>query len=374
MRLYFHIPFCRANCSYCDFYFTTQTKHIRNFFEALQAEIALRKAEWQTETIQSIYFGGGTPSLPDPEFIESVLETLSRNAKFHPGAEITLEANPEDLTKEKLIRWKKAGINRLSIGIQSFRNEDLHLLNRRHTKELVERGLDNVVQAGFNNLTGDLIYGIPGLDLKNWENNIRKMLSYGFNHLSAYALTAEKNTLLEYQIRQGKIRMPDDEDFLEQFNMLREILKEIGFEHYEISNWAKPGFQAAHNTAYWHGEAYAGFGPAAHSYDGLNQRRHNVANIHYYIRNLSKGKPYFETEMLTDRDRYNEYILTRLRLLQEGIPGEEIKRLFPRFYTHFRKQAEELLDTGQLTCENDRWKIHKDAVFLADSIISGLMF
>ena len=374
MRLYFHIPFCRANCSYCDFYFTTQTKHIRNFFEALQAEIALRKAEWQTETIQNIYFGGGTPSLPDPEFIESVLETLSRNAKFHPGAEITLEANPEDLTKEKLIRWKKAGINRLSIGIQSFRNEDLHLLNRRHTKELVERGLDNVVQAGFKNLTGDLIYGIPGLELKSWENNIRKMLSYGFNHLSAYALTVEKNTLLEYQIRKGKIRMPDDEGFLEQFNLLRKILKENGFEHYEISNWAKPGFQAVHNTAYWRGEAYAGFGPAAHSYDGLNQRRHNVANIHYYIRNIREGKPYFETEILRDRDRYNEYVLTRLRLLQEGIPGEEIKRLFPRFYTHFRKQAEELLDTGQLICENHRWKIHQDAVFLADSIISALMF
>ena len=374
MRLYIHIPFCRRKCSYCDFYFSVRLEHQTDFFDALKKEIQERQNEWRAHSIKSIYFGGGTPSLPDPRHIEKIIHYIYKHTRIDPGAEITLEANPEDLTPEKPAAWKSAGINRLSIGIQSFREKDLLLLNRQHTPEIIEKGLNNVTKAGFENLTGDLIYGIPGLGLKDWENNIRKILSFGFNHLSAYALTVEKNTLLEYQIRQGKIRMPDDEDFLEQFNMLREILKENGFEHYEISNWAKPGFQAAHNTAYWRGEAYAGFGPAAHSYDGLNRRRHNVANIHYYIRNIREGKPYFETEILHDRDRYNEYVLTRLRLLQEGIPGEEIKRLFPRFYTHFRKQAEELLDTGQLICENHRWKIHRDAVFLADTIISALMF
>ncbi len=366
--IYIHIPFCRKNCSYCDFYFSLNKKHEPAFFNALRTELALRKFEMQNEAVHTVYLGGGTPSYASIQEVERVLNWIYSELPVVPEPEVTLEANPDDLTREKLSEWKKSGINRLSVGVQSFSDKYLKLLNRSHNARQVHKGLENARKAGFENITVDLIYGIPGMTYDEWEAQINRFLSLSLPHLSAYALTVEKGTLLHRQVEKNIIRMPDDEQYENMFFMLVDALKKHNYEHYEISNWALAGRKSRHNRSYWSGEKYFGFGPSAHSYDGKRTRRWNVANLHKYIRGIREGNTWYETERLSDKDLFNELIMTRLRT-SKGIPDGRLKTEFAEFYPAFIKTAELLMAERKLKFENGYWKVPESARFITDGII-----
>jgi len=369
VHLYVHIPFCRQNCAYCDFYFSLNKRHEQSFFDALRRELRERAVEIRRYgPLQTVYFGGGTPSYARPAFLRAFLDEVRRLVEVMPGAEITLEANPDDITPEILAEWRSMGINRLSVGVQSFRDEDLRLMNRSHDAATTVQALEWLVKYGWDNVNIDLIYGIPGLDRNAWNENIRRFLGYGFPHLSAYALTVEPGTLLHHQVRKGRLRMPADEEYEQQFFDLIDRMKQAGYQHYEISNWARPDFVSRHNTAYWQGHPYSGLGPSAHSYDGHRKRRWNVANLHRYIRGLEKGERYYETETLSDRDLYNEYILTGLRTA-EGVDKEVLRQRFPSFYTSFLETAHALAGQNLLAYRQGRWYVPKPALFRTDGII-----
>ncbi len=366
--IYIHIPFCKQNCTYCDFYFSLNKKHEKDFFNALGAELALRKREMLAERIETIYFGGGTPSYASPQETDRILNWIFSNLHVNPNAEITLEANPEDLITENLFAWKNAGINRLSIGVQTFEDKFLQLLNRSHNAQQVFSGLENTIQTGFTNLTIDLIYGIPGMNLKTWEKQLDIFLQFQIPHLSAYALTVEPKTLLEYQIKTQKLNMPNEETFEKMFFVMTEKLTKEGFNHYEISNFARPGFESKHNKSYWEGKIYFGFGPSAHSYDGNKTRRQNLPNLFKYINGIKTGNPWYETEVLTEKNLYNEKILTLLRL-RSGINEKTIKRDFPQFYPDFIQTSEYLIEQGLIEKSGAYYFIPAHARFLTDGII-----
>jgi len=366
--VYIHIPFCRRACSYCDFYFSVNKRHEADFFNALRTEAALRRREMESERIDTIYFGGGTPSYATPGYLEKLLDDIHRITTTTPGMEITLEANPDDISLENLKQWKNSGINRLSIGVQSFDERFLKILNRSHGARRAEEALENALTAGFENITLDLIYGIPGMTMKDWEKQIDKFLEWNLPHLSAYALTVEPKTLLDFQVKKGKIHMPPDEIFEKQFFLMRQKLIDAGYRHYEISNFARPGFESRHNTSYWESKPYTGLGPSAHSYDGKNLRRRNVANLHRYLQGISGKTGWYETEILNNTDAYNEWIMTRLRT-DKGINEIDIKKYFTEHYSFFRKTADKLCREGQLICKNGRYLIAPEALFRADGII-----
>jgi oxygen-independent coproporphyrinogen-3 oxidase len=367
--LYLHIPFCRKNCSYCDFYFSLNKKHEPAFFNALRTELALRKFEISGESIDTVYFGGGTPSYASPGELERVLDLIRTTYIFSGNPEITLEANPDDLTRENLNAWKQAGINRLSIGVQSFDDRFLELLGRRHDSRQVFEGLEETRAVGFENITIDLIYGIPGMYPEDWQKQVEIFSDLDIPHLSAYALTVEPRTLLSRRVEKGIVRLPDDEIFETMFLYVSKKLDEAGYEHYEISNWAKPGYRSRHNTSYWQGKMYMGFGPSAYSYDGYETRRWNVANLHKYIKGITGGTDkWYETEQLSGRDLYNELIMTRLRLL-EGVREAEVEKRFPVFVTEFRRTAQMLKERGLLEKNGGYWRIPGSKRFLSDGII-----
>ena len=369
MHLYVHIPFCRQNCSYCDFYFSVNKRHEAAFFAALRRELQSRAEEIRRYgPLQSIYFGGGTPSYADERLLAGFMAEIRALLEVAPEAEITLEANPEDITRSHLSGWKALGINRISVGIQSFDDTHLRLMNRSHDAAEARRALDLLAAEGPENVTMDLIYGIPGQTAENWRRQLSLFLDYAFPHLSAYALTVEEGTLLHRMVQKGRIRMPADEDYETAFRMLHRTLEKNGWEHYEISNFARPGYRSRHNTAYWQGHPYTGLGPSAHSYDGRRLRRWNVANLHRYIRGLEKGEKYYETETLADRDRYNEYIMTGLRM-KEGVAEEEIRKSFPAYYENFRQTAEDLAAEGLLVFRAGHWFIPENALFRTDGIV-----
>ncbi len=372
MHLYIHIPFCRANCSYCNFYFSVNRRHEGRFFGALLAELRQRKDEIAGYgPLQTVYLGGGTPSLARTEHLETLFAKIRKTFSPAAGVEITLEANPDDITPGRLDLWKKLGINRLSVGIQSFRQQDLDLMRRSHTAEQSRRALDWIRRAGYRNVTVDLIYGIPGMNMTDWEEQLDIFLDYGFPHLSAYALTVEPDTLLDRQVKAGKVVMPDDEVYEAHFFLLRDKMLLAGFEHYEISNFARPGWYSRHNSAYWESKPYVGLGPSAHSYDGRNLRRWNLANLHRYIRGLEKAEPYYETEVLSPADRYNEYIMTRLRTTR-GVDETVIERHFADFYGDFVRQAQRLKARGDVCKQGNFWTICPGALFRSDGIIAEM--
>ncbi len=374
MRLYFHIPFCHQKCSYCDFYFTTQTRHQDRFADALIKELEQREHEWKKSGIKSIYFGGGTPSLINSDHIEKILNHISRHARIVPNAEITLEANPEDITPGNLQAWKSAGVNRLSIGIQSFDDQILKLLHRNHDASKALKSIEQARKSGFYNLNIDLIFGIPGLNIQTWEKQLNLFLKLDIPHLSAYALSIENKTLLQYQIRKNILKMTPDECYEKQFYLTRQMLLASGYEHYEISNYAKPGFHAQHNSAYWQGEAYIGFGPAAHSFDGNRTRSFNPPNIHAYMKAMEENRPFQQKEILTDKDLYNEFVLTRLRHLESGITEMEVAKRFPAFFDHFIRQAKKMQAQGKMQKQKDRWYLTEAALFISDNVIAELFY
>ncbi len=367
--IYIHIPFCRQACHYCDFHFSTSMKKKSELVLALMKELFLRKNEI-SEPVETIYFGGGTPSVLSNEEIEALLNRIYELFDVAEDPEITLEANPDDLTPERILELASSRINRLSIGIQSFFDDDLKMMNRAHNAAEAWICLETAVKY-FNNISIDLIYGIPGMNLEKWQANVQKALSAGISHISSYALTVEPKTALSKLISAGNIPQPDDAVAHEHFMKLIEMLELQGFIHYELSNFGKPGFFSKNNSAYWLGKKYLGIGPSAHSFDGTN-RSWNIANNAIYIRKIEEDTLPLEVETLSVNDRYNEYIMTGLRTIW-GVSLERINREFgSRFLSYLLENAETFVRNGKLTVENGILKTTLKGKFFCDGIASDL--
>lgn len=370
--IYIHIPFCKQACHYCDFHFSTSLKKKDEMVMALAKEIRLRKAEFADETVETIYFGGGTPSILSIGDLRMLIDEVYQNYKVAENSEITVEANPDDLTEAQIIALSENKINRLSIGIQSFYEEDLKLMNRAHNAEEAKTCLETATKY-FDNITADLIYGIPGLTNEKWLNNIQTLLDLKIPHISSYALTVEPKTALQKFIKQGIVPQPDDAVAQEQFLMLVDVLEANGFVHYELSNFGKPGYFSKNNSAYWLGKKYLGIGPSAHSYDGRN-RSWNIANNSLYLKSLAEDKLPHEIETLSETDRYNEYIMTGLRTVW-GVSLERIKAEFGENMLHYLLQnAERYLKEEKLVLENGILRTTKKGKFFTDGIASDLFY
>lgn len=337
---------------------------------AMRSELALRATELPGNKVTTIYFGGGTPSLLAAEEIHDLIGAVRQQFDVSPGAEITLEANPDDLAANRFNEFSAAGINRLSIGVQSFRDTDLKLMNRAHNADEALSSM-KLASRHFENISLDLIYGIPGLGMPAWKENLRTAVDLGVQHISSYALTVEPRTALKKFIEKGLIEQPSDEEAEEHFQYMVHFLQENGFVHYELSNFGKPGFFSRNNSAYWQGKPYLGIGPSAHSFDGV-QRSWNLANNPKYIRSIEAGELPITRELLSDKDRYNEYVMTGLRTIW-GVSKERIRTEFgPAFSEHFSKCAVKLKEQGLLTEAGDIVRVSERGKFLSDGIASEL--
>ncbi|NCU03041.1 MAG: radical SAM family heme chaperone HemW [Chitinophagaceae bacterium] len=373
--IYIHIPFCRQACNYCNFHFSTSLHYKNDFTEALLKEIVLQSQNnyLNGQTVETIYFGGGTPSLLEINELQHILQQLQQHFTISPTAEITLEANPDDVHDEKLTGWLQLGINRLSIGIQSLFEEDLQWMNRAHTAEEAKQVISKARAAGFESFTVDLIYGTPGLTDEKWLYNINWVLQQNIHHISCYALTVEEKTPLDKLIRLHKKEDVDAEQQSRQFVLLMDRLQEAGFEHYEISNFAKPGYRSKHNSSYWKGTHYLGLGPSAHSFNG-NSRQWNIANNQQYIAALKENRIPFEQELLTPDQQLNEYIMTSLRLM-EGCSLTYINNQFGESRSQQLLQAASTFqETGLLTISNNHLILTREGKLFADRIASDLFF
>ena len=369
--LYLHIPFCKQACHYCNFHFSTTLRAKGAMIGAIVKELELQQDYLKGETIQSIYFGGGTPSLLNIGELEQIFETIYRLHKVVPEAEITLEANPDDLTPEKLRDLKNyTPVNRLSIGIQSFADEDLIWMNRAHTSAHARACLDDALRIGFHDLTIDLIYGSPTTPDAQWIENLRLAFQYDIPHLSCYCLTIEEGTALGTFVRRGQQPPVDEDRAARQFEMLMDAAASKGYEHYEISNFAKPGRYARHNTNYWRSEPYLGVGPSAHSFDGIS-RQWNVANNAQYINTITEGRIPFERELLTSEQRYNEYVMTALRTMW-GADLEKIRAMGETLLQHFEVAAKPFLENETLQKTGQTFRLSKKGKLLADRVAMEL--
>jgi oxygen-independent coproporphyrinogen III oxidase len=369
--IYLHIPFCKQACHYCNFHFATSLRNKDEMVEAILKEMALRKHFIGNEPVETIYFGGGTPSLLDSNEVNRLIHSIRNHFTVSPGAEVTLEANPDDITPEKLNAWKQAGINRLSIGIQSFFEDELSWMNRAHDAQQARQCIEFARAAGFDNITIDLIYGSPLLSDEKWKENVDIATGFGIPHLSCYALTVEEKTPLHKNISR-KISQPvDDEKQARQFILLMQWLREKGWLHYEVSNFARPGFESRHNSAYWQGKKYLGLGPSAHSFDG-KERSWNVANNTVYIRRINTGELPLEKELLTEDQLVNENIMISLRTMQ----GLDLQKLASRWGLHEKQRIENQLDkfisTHLIVIENGFVKLTDEGMLRADGIASEL--
>lgn len=371
--IYLHIPFCSKACSYCDFHFSTQLNKMDALAACMVDEVRLRKGAFPIQPlIETIYFGGGTPSLLPSKWLGRIMDALREQFRVASDAEVTLEGNPDDLNAAKLRELKEMGINRLSIGIQSFSDADLLLLNRSHNAQQADRAVKAAQDLGIDNITIDLIYGIPGSGRQVWETNVNEAIALQVPHVSAYALTVEEKTLLHHQVSQGLVSPEPDHAHECQYFHLIDRLGEAGILQYELSNFAREGFRSRHNGAYWKGVPYLGLGPSAHSYDG-QQRSWNVANNAAYIRAISQGQSAIAaTEALTARDQVNEYIMTQLRTV-EGLDLAQVKA---RWGVDLRYQEEEAIDRwqrkGWLQIAGDHLRLTRHGFMVSDAIIRDL--
>ena len=374
--IYIHIPFCKQACHYCDFHFSTSLKKKDEMVLALAKEIELRKGEFENESIETIYFGGGTPSMLQIEDLQLLIEAVYSNYQVVENPEITLEANPDDLFPSLSFRrnlfeeLKVIGVNRLSIGIQSFFEDDLKLMNRAHNVEEAKKCLEIATQY-FDNISIDLIYGIPNMSNEKWLQNIETALSFNVPHISSYALTVEPKTALHTFIQKGIIPQPDDEVAQAHFQILVDKLSENDFIHYELSNFGKEQYFSKNNSSYWLGKKYIGIGPSAHSYDGQN-RGWNVSNNALYIKSIQENKLPIEIETLTKTDRYNEYIMTGLRTIW-GVSLDRIEEEFGKTYLDYlNQQAAKFIEDHLLFVDDNILRTTKNGKFLCDGIASDL--
>ncbi len=369
--IYIHIPYCHSKCDYCNFFSIASKRGRNDLAKAICAEAELRQNYLAAKNVSTIYFGGGTPSLLPAGDIELILTCLHKYFSVVPTAEITLEANPDDLNREKISAWRQAGISRLSIGIQSFFADDLAWLNRRHDAAQARKSIEHAITAGFSNISIDLIFGIPIQNTKRLEENLVIFGSYKLPHLSAYALTVEPDTALAWKIKKNKISRVNDEEQSRQFLFLMQWMESEGFEQYEISNYCLPGFESRHNAAYWKGETYLGLGPSAHSFDG-STRQWNINNVNRYIETTRTGELEFEKEVLTAVQHHNEFIMTAIRT-NAGIELDAYKYRFGNEKLVLLKKAcDDFIRKGWLHETNNYLKLSLQGKLFADYIAAEL--
>lgn len=370
--IYFHIPFCKSRCTYCDFYKTTDTSKISSLIDALQKELTLRNDYLNERTIQTIYFGGGTPSLLSANQISNLLNECKKMYSISEEAEITLEANPDDLEINYLHQLRNVGINRLSIGIQTFSAQGLKLMNRRHTPDQAIDAVKNAQIAGFDNISVDLIYGIPHMENEQWQANLDTIFKMNIQHLSAYHLTYHRNTVLWKRLKKGTIREIDEQQSVEQFEMLSATAEKNGFIQYEVSNFALPGYFSKHNSSYWKQTEYIGIGPSAHSFN-MQNRQWNVSNLETYLSSIIEGKVPCETEILSTNDKFNDYIITSLRTIW-GVDMQYVEQNFGnKLLSYLIKMATKYIDNEQLSIDSNKMFLTKKGIFISDKIMSDLI-
>lgn len=370
--IYIHIPFCRQKCYYCDFYKTLNNSLTGSFISTLKKEIQLNKNYLENEPVETIYFGGGTPSVLTENELTEILTFLNSEFQVLPDAEITFETNPDDLSTEYLHGIYNAGVNRLSIGIQSFQNEHLKKMNRRHNAKQAVKSVENAAKIRFENISVDLIYGLPNLTDNDWNESLKQVFQLPVQHLSAYHLTYHQGTVFYNWLKKGTLKELKEPQSISQFNMLIAEAEKNGFQQYEISNFAKNRLYSKHNKSYWFGKKYLGLGPSAHSFNGAS-RRWNISNVEKYIEAIQDNKLYFEKEILTENDKYNEYILTRIRTIW-GVSTEFIQRNFgENKVAHFKKNITKYITTNLVIQNNDIFTLTKEGLFVSDKIMADLM-
>jgi len=370
--IYIHIPFCKVKCSYCDFYKTTNNLKIDELVKTIKLEMWLRKDYLHDQHIQTIYFGGGTPSLLTAQQLGDIIRACTTVFDVDQFAEITMEANPDDLNLDYLKTIQQIGVNRLSIGIQSFSQTDLKLMKRRHNSIQAINAVTFAREAGFNNISVDLIYGIPHMSFEQWQENLNQVFEMKVEHVSAYHLTYHENTKLWDDLQKGIINEITENESLQQFTELVNVAKRFGFIHYEISNFAKPDFFSQHNSSYWNKTEYLGLGPSAHSYD-KNSRQWNVSSLTHYLLALNHQKIPFEREELNVNDRFNDYMITSLRTMW-GIDLNLVKNEFgTTFLTHVKRIGEKYLKTNQVVVSKHSIRLAENGLFVSDTIMSDFM-
>jgi oxygen-independent coproporphyrinogen III oxidase len=370
--IYIHFPFCKTLCSYCDFYHIISPTDYQAFIDALIKESALRREYIGSETVSTIYLGGGTPSVLSVKEIRAILENIKKLYSVEENCEITIEMNPDDVGKDYLLSLKDTNVNRVSLGIQSWRDADLKLLNRRHNAAQAVNALEETIKAGFQNVTIDLIYGIPGLTSQEWSSNLDFSFAFDIKHLSAYHLTIEPGTIFGKMKGKGLLTEIDEEESNAQFHLLIEKAESAGFVHYEISNFGKPGYFSVHNSNYWKQVNYIGLGPSAHSFNGYS-RQWNVRDVRKYIKAVNSGSPFFEREELDKKTRFNEYIMTSLRTMW-GIDLEYVERTFDKEgYDYIVNLAGKLIDYGLMRPDKKTLVLTNQGKMISDNVISELM-
>lgn len=370
--IYIHIPFCNKKCAYCNFYSTARLKDLVIFLDALTKEITLRRNEC-AEIIETIYFGGGTPTLLSIKQLESILYEIPPKVGMTNGKiEITIEANPEQLNENYLIGLKELGFNRISIGVQSFNDKVLQFLGRTHNAKQAIAAIETAHKVGFENISIDLIYGIYIREENEWATDLQTAFSLPIKHLSAYALTIEENTLLAKKMIQNRVPKEDEDAVLLEFESLRNLAKQNHFEHYEISNFALEGYDSKHNSNYWNGTHYIGFGASAHSYNGIS-RRWNVAHISEYCKLTDSENPIFEEELLTETDQFNEMIMLGLRT-KNGVNLSEVEKKFGKDILSHLYCSLNNIDNNLYIIENEQLQITAEGLFVVDNITRELFF
>jgi len=369
--IYIHIPFCFKACYYCDFHFSTSLNSKDQIISAICKELQLKRNYFDSGSIETIYFGGGTPSILDSSDLEKILNTIYKNFNILTSLECTLEANPNDLTKKKIISIIDLGINRISLGGQSFNDKQLKKMNRTHTSSQIESSIKLLQDLGLENINLDLMYGLPDLKYDSWKKDLKKSIDLGVTHLSCYCLTIEKGTVFDKMVKKGSIKIDSDETIKSQFLIMREILMSNNFNHYEISNFCKPSYESKHNISYWNGMKYLGIGPSAHSYNG-KKRHWNVNNNFKYISAIKNREVFFEEEVLSRENIINEYILTRLRT-SKGVSLNKLSQLTDKKqYNKLANQMYNFTNESLLFYEKERFFLTEEGMILCDKITSDL--
>lgn len=368
--IYIHIPFCKQACAYCDFHFSTLKSQHRAMVAALVSEVKQTQSYLNGKKLSTIYFGGGTPSILPSNAIAQILEAIAENHETTQIQEITLEANPDDINMQKLDEWYALGINRLSVGIQSWNKNDLIRMNRAHQVQDAHEALVTISQSGFKNFSIDLMYGLPFQSISQWDEHLEQTIAYSPTHIAAYHLTIEPKTAFDYQKKKGYIQLPEDELSEAMFFLMREKFRKAGYNHYEISNFSKPGFESKHNSSYWSGKWYLGIGPSAHSFNGKS-RQWNIANNSKYLQGIMQGKPIFEIETLTEKNLWNEWLMTQLRLLKGLSIAEGTKKFGEKPIQNLLQSIEKLFKE-HFEIQDDFLRIKPSSLLLSDGIIANL--